>query len=61
MTWRNQSRPINRDEEATWQRVGRAIVRAITTVDIHLRLMDTHGLNRSSPIVLILTIDRKEL
>ena len=26
----------DRDEEATWQRVGRPIVRAISVIDLHL-------------------------
>ena len=36
VTWRDQSRLIDRDEEATWQRVGRPIARAILAVDLHL-------------------------
>ena len=43
------------------QRVGHPITRAILTVDVHLRSMDTRGLNRSSPIVLISAVDGKEL
>ena len=42
--WRNQSRQIDRDEEATWQRVGPLIARAISTVDLHLKSIDTRGL-----------------
>ena len=61
MTWQNQSRPIDRDEEATWQHVGRLIARAILTIDLHLRSMDRRGLKQSLPIVLISTVDRKEL
>ena len=40
MTWRNQSRPIDRDEDATWQLLGRLIARALLTVNLHLRSMD---------------------
>ena len=57
-----QSIAINdRAEEATWQRVGRSIACAILIVDLDLRSMDTRGFNRSSPIVLISTVDHKEL
>ena len=59
MTWGNHSRPIDRGEEVTWQRVGRPIVCAISTVDLHLKLMDTRGLNEGSLIILISTVDRE--
>ena len=57
MTWCNQSRPIDRDEEATWQCVGYPIARSISAVDLHLKSMDTRSLNRGSSIVLISTVD----
>ena len=44
----DQSRLIDRIEEATWRRVGRPMAHAISAVDIHLNQMDTHGLNRGS-------------
>ena len=50
VTWHNQSRPIDRDEEATWHHRGRLIARVILAVDLHLRLMDT-WLNRVHQIV----------
>ena len=39
MAWSEPSDQIainDRDEEATWQRVGRSIARAISAVDLHL-------------------------
>ena len=49
--WRDQSRLIDHDEEATWHCEECSVAREISTVDLHLNQSDT-WLNRVHQIAL---------